>query len=303
MRAEQRSPTWRNIRLRPTKFGVILLVMIVLLWLVGVNYQVNLAYAVAFWLLGFMMIGVILNALQLIGLALDLSFPEEIFEGQSATISLHPAASSPKRSRFLWFASIEEDFLPDESSFQAADFSQPQAEPVLWHMTATERGYLTLPPLLCSTVWPFAISTARCIWHWPQQAIVYPAPIAHQAPPSSQPSHTDQQRRRPYGSEDIAYLQEHTAGTSMQHVAWKVYAKTGQMLDKRFEEPDVQQASHIIHYADYPHTTPNRLAGLLCYRVLSAHAEGVAYTLILPQQTIAPQNGQREKCLTALALM
>ena len=50
-------------------------------------------------------------------------------------------------------------------------------------------------------------------------------------------------------------------------------------------------------------TSADRLAGLLCYRVLEAHGRGQRYTLILPGQTIPPQNGQREKCLAALAVM
>jgi len=41
----------------------------------------------------------------------------------------------------------------------------------------------------------------------------------------------------------------------------------------------------------------------LCRRVLDAERFGAPYVLELPRRTIAPQNGQREMCLAALALM
>ena len=50
-------------------------------------------------------------------------------------------------------------------------------------------------------------------------------------------------------------------------------------------------------------TDNERLAGLLCRRVLDAERFGAPYVLELPRRTIAPQNGQREMCLAALALM
>ena len=43
-----RSPALSSIRCRPTRLGAGMAVVVVLLWLVGVNYQVNLAYAAAF---------------------------------------------------------------------------------------------------------------------------------------------------------------------------------------------------------------------------------------------------------------
>ena len=52
MSTNQYSPRLRDLRLRPTRLGISLAAMIALLWLVGLNYQVNLAYIVAFWLTG-----------------------------------------------------------------------------------------------------------------------------------------------------------------------------------------------------------------------------------------------------------
>ena len=153
-------------------------------------------------------------------------------------------------------------------------------------------------------MWPFAVSSVECVWHWPDNGLVYPAPQPHTAPPGSTPAEEGEPRRKLGGNEDLAFLQDHQPGTSLQHIAWKSYAKSGRLLDKHFEEPAFHAADHIISYADYPAgTSADRLASLLCYRVLEAHGRSQRYTLILPGQTIPPQNGQREKCLAALAVM
>ena len=86
-------------------------------------------------------------------------------------------------------------------------------------------------------------------------------------------------------------------------MAWKQFAKTGQLLDKRFEDGVASIRQDWISYRDYPpHTPKEQLAGLLCHRVLQAEQQHHAYTLELPQQTIAPCSGQRTLCLTALGL-
>ncbi|WP_225748073.1 hypothetical protein [Eikenella sp. Marseille-P7795] len=185
MSAGQYSPRLRDLRLRPTRLGVTLAVMVVLLWLVGLNYQVNLAYLVAFWLAGFLCVGILLNCLQLIGLRLDLTLPEEIFQGQPADILLLPAPSAKMRHRQLWFAA--DSRRDDEPEFRATLFTAKQPQPFAWPVLPARRGRLMLPPLRCASVWPFAISSVECVWHWPEEGLVYPAPQPHTAPPAAPP--------------------------------------------------------------------------------------------------------------------
>lgn len=305
MAAPQRSPRLRDLTLRPTRLGLGLAVMVLLLWTVGLNYQVNLAYVVAFWLAGFLLVGVLLNCLQLLGLRLDITPPAEVFQGQNAEVRLYPSGGSAERHRLLWFSACEED--DGGSAHQAgrpAEFSAHHSRPFVWPILAKRRGRLQLPPLHCSSVFPFGISRVSCIWHWPDEGLVYPAPLPHTPPQGPLPDDSGERRARPGGREDLAYLLEHQPGRPLQQVAWKHFAKSGRLLDKHFEEPICSAASDTISHADYPAAAPtDRLAGLLCHRVLEAHRQGRPYTLVLPGQTIAPQHGQREKCLAALALL
>ena len=298
-----RSPTLAAIRCRPTRPGVGLLAVVGLLWLVGVNYQVNLAYVAAFWLFGFLMVGVLLNLRQLLALQIDVAMPPEVFAGQNAVLRL--TADHGGRSRFLWLCS-EDDYLaqrPSENIWQPWRIGKSGGA-YEWRIPALLRGRLRVPPLRTASVAPFGLTVSQCVWHWPSDAVVYPAPSDH-APPAAAPrDRRESTERRPaQGGDEPAYLQPHQDGMPVQHIAWKAYAKTGEMLAKRFEEEAPAADNHIISYRDYPAGTPkDRLAGFLCRRVLDAERSGAPYILELPQRTVAPQNGQREICLTALAL-
>lgn len=294
-----RSPDLSALHCRPTRLGAGLAVMAGLLWLVGLQYQVNLAYAAAFWLAGFGVAALLMNLRQLLALRIDVAMPKEVFAGDTATLLLCTEANT--RSRRLWLSS--EEGQGDAGDWQpwAVDAAGKQA--FEWQIPARMRGYLHVPALRTASIAPFGISMVQCVWHWPSEAVVYPAPLAHELA-DGRADDDAQQRRLPVpGGDELAWLQPHQEGTSLQHVAWKAYAKSGEMLDKRFEEMPSESHYQQISWQDYPAGTPKeRLAGLLCYRVLEAERQGLRYTLELPRQTVAPQNGQREIALTALAL-
>ena len=94
------APEWKQLAVRPTRLGVGLLVMVALLWLVGLQYQVNLAYAVAFWLLGFAVVAGLLNLRQLLALRLEVAMPHEVFAGGEAVLLV--SAKDNVRNRWLW---------------------------------------------------------------------------------------------------------------------------------------------------------------------------------------------------------
>ncbi|OSI09174.1 DUF58 domain-containing protein [Neisseria zoodegmatis] len=300
-----RSPDLASLHCRPTRLGAGLLVTVLLLWLVGLNYQVNLAYAAAFWLAGFLAVAVLLNLRQLLDVQIDVNMPKEVFAGHTAVLEL--TARQNSRRRWLWLCS-EDDFLnPNQTAaklWQPWQVNSDGLSVYHWQIPALMRGYLRVPPLRTAAVAPFGMSMVQCVWHWPSDAVVFPAPIPHDLPDGRERGgETDRKRAPVQGGDDLSYLQPHQEGASLQHVAWKAYAKTGQMLDKRFEEPQTAVRNTVISYLDYPAgTSKDRLAGLLCFRVLEAERSGQTYSLELPQRVIAPQKGQREICLTALGL-
>lgn len=302
----------RHVALRPTKLAMSLLVLSVAIWIGAVNYQVNVAYAVCFWVVGFVGVAALLTRRQLLGLQAELVFIDEVFAGENADVLLRLHGDTVKRSRLLWWRGEYAQHIDEKqknlfTEWQRVDISGSlNIHEATWSIPIERRGYFPSDLFVkLATSVPFGLFHAECRLAWQSVAVAFAAPLSHSdfgntAEPDSEQT---PQRAGAHG-DDIAYLKNHQEGASLQHVAWKVYAKRGELMDKVFDEPPPAKHSEIISYRDYPQGTPtDKLASLMTYRVLQADKFGAPYTLELPNVTITPQNGLREKCLNALALM
>lgn len=291
--------TRRHLHLRPTKLCYSLWLVSAAVWVGAVNYQVNVAYAVCFWLLALSGVAALQTCRQLLGLRVHLDFQGEVFAGQHADIVF--TAEGAGRRLFWWRG---EAGGRERGDWQRAEHAERHRG--VWRLPVHKRGRFPAPlHLRLGSSAPFGLFYAECRVAWQCDAVAYPAPVAHREHGGSPRPDTDAtSQQTAAGGDDPAYLKAHQAGASLQHIAWKVYAKRGELLDKVFDEPPVSADKTVLSYRDYPPgTSADRLAGLLAHRVLRAESGGLPYTLELPQQRVPPQNGQREKCLYALALL
>lgn len=292
----------RHIRLRPTRLGAGMAVMVALLWLVGLNYQANLAYIAAFWLSGFMLAAVLQNLRQLTGLQPQVELPSEMFAGNRVPLRLHALENQTRRH--LWLrVQGQEDWQEWALAPQGGNLNTVGAETTVLYLPPAKRGRLPVFALELVTAAPFGICTATAVWQPQHQAVVYPAPLPHTLPASGSLEEEGTDAQRPSESGDLSHLQNHQNGTPMQRIAWKQYAKTGALLDKRFEAAEARHSSTLISYRDYPHLADKeQIAAQLCFRVLASEQQGADYTLELPAQTLHRSRCVRETVLTALAL-
>lgn len=291
------------IRSRPTRLGAGLLAVCLLLWIMAVNYQVNVAYVLVFWLLSVCLAAWVMAWYQLLGLRISALSEEEHFAGVPINITLYARAQG-RRRRWLWLKLGQHD-VERGADWQPWVLPKTGEASRIWTLPPQPRGYLVVPLLPCVSTAPFGVMLAQSLWQYNGNAVIYPAPLAHSLP-QGRPDEADKSRHRRTQSsgDDLAYLQEHRPGASLQHIAWKQYAKTGQLLDKHFDDHVSNVRQDWISYRDYPpYTAKEQLAGMLCYRVLQAEQHHHAYTLELPQQVISPGVGQRTQCLTALGLL
>lgn len=294
---------YKYIQLRPTKLGLILLVLSGAIWIGAINYQVNVAYAVCFWLIGFIGVAALQTIQQLSGLSIQVNHTNEVFAGDTAKVTLS-IKNHNNRTHLLWWRSEQRQ---TEHQWQCCTLSaQMPTYQDIWSILTQHRGYFPRPLMLhIASTAPFGLFYVECHLEWENDAIVYPSPLSHQKTNLHQTSDPEQTSQKiNHHGDDIAYLNHHQEGASLQYIAWKAYAKRGQLMDKVFDEPPTQIIhNEIISYKDYPHTNTDKLASLLTYRILQAEQVHSIYTLELPKLIIPPQNGQREKCLNSLALM
>ena len=104
------------------------------------------------------------------------------------------------------------------------------------------------------------------------------------------------------GEEDFAGLRKFHDGDSPRNVAWKAYARTGQLLSKQFAGADMSS-----QWFDFDEVTANDIEerlSILTRWIVDADRTREDYGLRLTGQSFAPSHGEahRRRCLEALAL-
>ncbi|MDO5687603.1 MAG: DUF58 domain-containing protein [Neisseria sp.] len=301
--AEGESIRWRHLRIRPTGLGIGMMAVAAASWVMALNYSVNLAYGLAFWILAFALWAMLQAVLQLYGSVPQRVASAECFAGEQAAVTVAVQGKN-LRERRLYLRFV----LPDNGD---EDFRQPEmqlldtrdeAQQVVLHFPVPRRGMVPVPIVQIYTHAPFALLSVEAFLRTPWRVTVYPAPLEGAFVAAAVGSGEGESVTR-QGRDDVAYLSPYQAGDPLKQVAWKQYAKSGKLLSKQMEE-EASVAPDVISYRDYVGVASRDvLAGYLCRRVLLAEQNRQRYTLELPQHTIAPQNGQRSKALTALSVL
>lgn len=288
----------RKIFIVPSKTALALLVMIVMLFLLGVNFQNSLVYAVCFWLLAMLVVNLLHTWKNLNGLRITAIHIQPCFAGEKAVLELE-LACAPKQQKLA----IELAW-PQEDATQVNLISTQTTRVKLSHSTQ-QRGRFTPPRLHISTRYPTGLAVAWSSIAMDISGLVYPMPAPqNQTNPQTNPSDTDQPSGKELsgGSHDFGGIRSYQTGDTPKHIHWGQYAKTGKLNTKVF----VDYASHDI-WLDW-HSLA--ILGIevrlsqLCRQVLDADQSQQQYGLKLPGVIIPPSKGEahQARCLQALAL-
>ena len=104
------------------------------------------------------------------------------------------------------------------------------------------------------------------------------------------------------GEEDFAGLKRFVVGDSPRNVAWKAYARSGQLLSKRFAGADT--SSQWFDFTAVEASDVEERLSILTRWIIDADRAGEDYGLKLPGLSLEPSHGEthRRRCLEALAL-
>ncbi|NNL57418.1 MAG: DUF58 domain-containing protein, partial [Pseudomonadales bacterium] len=141
-------------------------------------------------------------------------------------------------------------------------------------------------------------------WTWvdlAMETVVYPFPDKSAAVVESHAAYHESGEQERAGSDDFFGLRDYVTGDSPRAVAWKQYAKNGQLASKQF----VDYIDHRL-WLDWDQAQggdEQRLAWL-CHWALLAEVGHNEYGLRLPSSTVEPGRGRAhlDKVLTQLAL-
>lgn len=287
----------RRIFVLPTRSGLSYMLALLVMLIASINYNLSLGYALVFLLGGVAVVSIVHAFRNLLQLSIAPGRAEPVFAGESAHFRLLVSNDRKRRRPALSF--VARDALSPES-FDVAPLDTHQHT---LRRPTSRRGWLALGRVVLQTTYPLGLIRAWSILVPDTRCLVYPAPETAPPPLPANASAGLGRRKGEAGDDDFAGLRTHDLADSPRHVAWKVVARDGPMLTKRFS--GLEGSELVLDWATLPTSLDvERRLSRLCAWVLAADSQGRPFSLLLPGSRIDASSGSQhvQACLTRLAL-
>lgn len=288
--------THRRIYILPNRRGTGLALLLVVQFLIAVNYGNSLTFLLTFLLVGLAVASAVRAYRNLAGLQVRIGRAAPVFDGEQALFELHIDNPSPT-PRLGLTARLREAPTGGFIAIPAAS-----VETVKLAAPTRGRGWLPMPTAILATEFPLGIFHAWSPLHLDQRVLVYPRPAAVPCDRPPVPSGEGKSRPKPGGDEDFFGYHDYRPGDPLKRIHWKGVAKAQGLQVKQYAGGEASAVD-----LDWRHTPPadieTRLS-ILCRWVLDAERAGTPYGLRLPGLAITSGLGEvhRSRCLEALAL-
>lgn len=279
-----------RIYLLPTRFGLLLFCVAVLVWIGALNYAVSLAYVLSFWIIALLLLSVFMAYRQLAGLALRAEGAGAVFAGDSAdfVVQLRWPQAEAGRVRLGWLHGSERERRQDDGRLALA-------------LAAPHRGQLLMPPLRVWSEAPLGLIRAFAPVRLAASVWVYPQPLADERPPAAGSGGDDAVPVRHEGDE-FSGLGNWQPAQGMRRIAWRVFARSRTLAAREFAALEPAGRQLLLAWSDYPpEMAAEERLSRLCWRLLQAQQEGATVVLSLPQQQLLLEEGDITPGLLALA--
>ena len=297
--ADQRTPRATRIQLNqrriyivPTGSGFFWLSMVLVIFLVAVNYRNSLAYGLCFFMLSLFLLAIIHTWRNLAGMTLVAKRAEAGFAGERIPVSIE--CLSERRPRY----SIAIGWPDTESVVVSFDSDREQG----LLAQAGSRGWFRPGRLRIESIYPLGLCRA---WSWVRldfHSLVYPAPDDRYPLPENETTDDGERSLTTSGSEEFAGFRTYLQTDTPAHVFWKGYARTGELLTKQFDQPSGRELWFSLDQV--PEGDLEQKLSVLTAWCLQCDKQQYAYGLALAGQQLAPLTGEvhLKQCLEMLAL-
>ncbi|MCW8886992.1 MAG: DUF58 domain-containing protein [Motiliproteus sp.] len=284
----------RRIFILPTRDGLGYLMMLTAIFIGGINYANSLMLGIAFLLVSLFLISILHTYGNLSGLQISAGRTENAFVGEDAVfwLSLQGAAKQQHESiRLTW----------QSGAGELVDLIESPQQQVRMLLPVHQRGHFSPKRLKIETCFPLGLLRA---WSWidmDMSCLVYPKPIKNAYPESLYRNGEEGDQLVQEGSDDFDGLKDYVAGDNPRHIAWKNYARSGDLYSKVFV--GYEDHERWLDWQAYGDEIELRLSKL-SYWVVRLRDQDHSFGLRLPGIEIAPGRGEQHArhCLEALAL-
>ncbi len=284
-----------RVYILPTGIGLVFGLMAFAMLLGSMNYNNNLSFVLTFLLIGIGFVAMHQCQRNLVGLELSFAGAEPVFAGQAIRYRI-AVTNNSKNARYgigLYATGTDSDIC---------DLQPGESRIFVLSVPTARRGRTTLERFGVRTLFPFELFRSWAWLHMDVSGLVYPA-LADDAPPPP-PTMTAHGHRQhdARGEEDFAGLRKYHVGDSPRHVAWKAFARSGQLLSKQFAGADT--SSQWFDFDELRGIEVEQRLSILTRWIVDADRTLEDYGLRIPGAAFGPAHGDahRRRCLEALAL-
>ena len=291
----------RRIYLLPTGRGLFLIITAGVLLLVGINYQLSLAYVVAFLLAGLMQAALLTSYRNLRGLVVASGRSPHCRQGEVVAFPI--TLASPERAREgITLASQNSAKQWARSGPSRLNADERQAAPLSF--VASKRGLMPLARITIESRAPYGLIRAWSYVNFEWVALVEPIP---ETPPPALPKASGADGANT-GQTQVAHdpdsLREFVQGDSLRRVAWKHVAKSGEWYTRTGDtgtRHEIDLSWQMTQMSGQLTDTEARLSRMAAW-LLRAHNENAAYSLSMPNTQLPLADGSQQFADSSIAL-
>jgi len=299
----------KRVFIFPTRHGLMLGAMMLVILLGSINYDNALGYLLTFLLFGLFLIGMLHTYRNLVGLSYIGADAKPVFAGSYAQFTLSfdnrgkwiryslQLAYWPRLTR-RWRRRRHAGAVSHIAVIRAADLMHASIS-----VAAPNRGWVPLQRVRITSTFPLGVLRAWAYFEDDAVCLVYPKPEGKLALPLRGSAAQTDGAGTSQGNDDFAGFRPYRPGDPIRAIAWKSLARQETVLVKRFTSGAALRV--WLRWADCPanSTVEARLSQLAKW-VVAADGLGVEYGLELPDLRLEPGSGaaHHHRCLRALAL-
>jgi uncharacterized protein (DUF58 family) len=284
-----------RVYILPTGVGLVFGLMVFAMLLGSMNYNNNLSFVLTFILGGIGFVAMHQCQRNLVGLELHFAGVEPVFAGQAAQfrVAITNHSKNARHGIRLYI---------DETLSEIQDLEPGESKIFTLPVMTEKRGRIALERFGIRTLFPFELFRSWAWLHMDLSGLVYPHPADDAPPPPPTQTAHGHRQHDARGEEDFAGLRKFNDGDSPRHVAWKAYARSGQLLSKQFAGADT--SSQWFDFSQIASDDVEERLSILTSWIINADRTLEDYGLRVPGAEFPPSHGeaQRRQCLETLAL-
>ncbi len=288
-KAREVTLTQKIIYILPSRFGLWYILLLVLLYLLGTNYQNNLILLMSYMLVSVLLLALTMAWRNLHTIKVSCAPVLSAYAEENLMVPVYIYATPPRQQLLCVFNKADQPTKLADNSEQA-----------IVPLATRQRGYFALPRLTLYSYFPFGLFNCKSMLNLDYHYWVFPRPLVT----DSLQTGSDDTGAKTKMAEDYDTIRSYQAGDSLKLMLWKRLARDPANPAVKHAPSNPQPEPDWIIIPPVSGAALELALSKACYLMLQLEQRSKPFGLRINHTCIGPSSGQQhlERCLRELAL-